>query len=39
MCLGFFLVVVAVVVLASLQYRADRNRLNKGYEDWKNDQR
>ena len=36
---GVFLIVIAVVVLASLQNRTDRNFLNKEYEDWKNKRR
>ncbi len=39
MCLGFFLFVVAVIVLASLQYQVDRNRLNEDYEHWKNNRK
>lgn len=39
MCMGFLLLVVALLVLASWQYRADKNRINKDYEDWKNNRR
>jgi len=36
MGIGVFLFVVAIIVLVSMQYRADMNRLNKDYEEWKN---
>jgi hypothetical protein len=39
MGLGCFLFVVAVVVLASLQYRIDQNCVNKDYENWKRNRR
>lgn len=39
MGLGFFLFVAAVLLLASLQYQADRNRLDDDYRRWKNNRR
>ena len=39
MGLGLFLFVVAVVVLASLQYRADLTTINRDYEEWKRNRR
>jgi hypothetical protein len=39
MGIGIVLFIVAVIVLASWQYRADLNRLNKDYEEWKNNRR
>ncbi len=35
MGLGVFLFIVAVIVLASVQYRVDLKCLNKDYEEWK----
>ena len=34
-----FLLVVALIVLASLQYRVDQDHINKDYQDWKNNRR
>jgi hypothetical protein len=39
MGLGIFVFIVAIIVLASMQYHADQNRLNNDYEDWKNNRR
>jgi hypothetical protein len=39
MGIGVFLFITAVVVLASLLYRADLKILNKDYEEWKNNRR
>jgi Tfp pilus assembly protein PilX len=34
-----FLLVVALIVLASLQYQVDQRRIHDDYEDWKNNRR
>ena len=34
-----FLLVVALIVLASLQYRVDLDNVRRDYEDWKNNRR
>jgi hypothetical protein len=34
-----FLLVVALVVLASWQYQVDQRRIHDDYEDWKNNRR
>jgi hypothetical protein len=39
MGIGVFLFVAAVIVLASMQYHANMNRLHDDYEDWKNNRR
>ena len=37
--MGIFLLVVALIVLASLQYRADQDQIRSDYEEWKNNRR
>ena len=37
--MGIFLVIIAIIVFASLQYRVDVNYLNNDYEAWKNNRR
>jgi heme/copper-type cytochrome/quinol oxidase subunit 2 len=39
MGVGLFLIVLAVIVLASWQYRADVKFLNDDYERWKKNRR
>ena len=39
MGIGVFLFVLAVVLLASLQFHADQNRIKNDYEKWKKNQR
>lgn len=39
MGLGFFLLIVAIIVFISLQERVDLTCLNRDYEDWKNNRR
>ena len=33
--MGIFIFIIAVILLASLEYRADLDRLNQDYERWK----
>jgi hypothetical protein len=37
--MGIVLFILAVIVLASLQYQIDLNRLNKDYQEWKKNRR
>ena len=39
MGLGVFLFILAILVLASLQYQIDLDYLNKDYEEWKKNRR
>jgi hypothetical protein len=39
MGLEIFLFIVAIIVLASMQFHTDVNRLNKDYEEWKNNRK
>jgi hypothetical protein len=39
MGLGIFLFVVAVILLASLQFHVDTKRLHDDYEEWKHNRR
>ena len=39
MGLGVFLFILAIIVLASLQYQIDLDYLNKDYEKWKHRRR
>ena len=39
MGIGIFLIIAVLVLLASFLYHTDMNRLNKDYEDWKNNRR
>jgi hypothetical protein len=37
--MGFFLLVVGLILFASWQYRVDLDNVKRDYDDWKNNQR